>query len=273
MTVLVSRGSPGLLQLSAQADLLPHVSGPARRQHQEPGHGEGEHDDDDGELWRVNQPAEYCLSIVAKTAEWLSGRPRSGIHEKEQISKLYQQFSALKVYIHNHFISWVNDALILIWIKMLLTIFLARWPAPWCSRASTVPGAAWSLCCTRRRSSTRRLASSGPTPAPAPEPAASGRAPSSRSVVCVLNNYMIPDTVEAEEKDTTPSKAGQRCMFLACTLTGLSQDLDFVRLIKTTFLIGTLFAGDGAPHAGPQVNNHITRRGHRLSRHRHKFTR
>ena len=187
---------------------------------------------------------------------------------------VYQQFSALKVSTHNHFISWVNDALILIWIKMLLTIFLARWPAPWCSRASTVPGAAWSLCCTRRRSSTRRLASSGPTPAPAPEPAASGRAPSSRSVVCAfLNNYVIPDTVEAQEKDTTPSKAGQRCMFLACTLTGLSQDLDFVRLIKTTLLIGTLFAGDGAPHAGPQVNNHITRRGHRLSRHRHKFTR
>ena len=37
----VSRGPPGLLQLSAQAHLLPHLPGPARQQHQEPGHGEG----------------------------------------------------------------------------------------------------------------------------------------------------------------------------------------------------------------------------------------
>ena len=36
----VPRRSPGLLQLSAQADLLPHLPRSTRRQHSEPGNGE-----------------------------------------------------------------------------------------------------------------------------------------------------------------------------------------------------------------------------------------
>ena len=39
----VSRRPPGLLQLPAQADLLPHLPRTAGRQYQEPRHGEGEH--------------------------------------------------------------------------------------------------------------------------------------------------------------------------------------------------------------------------------------
>ena len=57
-----------------------------------------------------------------------------------------------------------------------------RWPAPWCSPASTAQAAAWSRCFTLRRLSTRRLVSSDLTPAPAREPAASGKAPLNRSV-------------------------------------------------------------------------------------------